>query len=552
MIDLIKAALTADALNLGPHWIYNQSKLKRAFPEGIDSLLDPMSPYHPKKKAGDFTHYGDQLLCMLQVHSLSGGWSHELFVSAWKEIWNDDKSYQDGATKTTLARLNGESDEISLSNDTAGAARALMTIPLMDRSDPQAVIAAVRANCEFTHADPETVDTAQYFARVLLLIESGTVLAEALRQAAEKALPTLQAQTYLDQAIAALEEPDHFKVAADFGLTCHNPEAFPLTLYYLLKFPESPGLALHANALAGGDNSARAIIIAMVLTAANGWDASLDPYYNELNEFQKIQALLKLPEPAPTRRRIEFPNDRGETLSAIIEVPATAPRAYAIFAHCFTCGMSSRAATEITSELARHGIATLRFDFTGIGKSEGNFAETSFLTNTKDLVSAANFLCGQVDFEAPQLLIGHSLGGAAVLAAASEIPSLRAVATIGAPAEPAHVNHLLADKIDEIRADGQAEVLLAGRPFQIGKRFLDDVEDHCQATQIGQLKLDLLILHSPTDDTVSISNAGEIYSHAKHPKSFISLPNTDHLLLKKGAAKHVAQLIATWSDRSLD
>lgn len=249
-----------------------------------------------------------------------------------------------------------------------------------------------------------------------------------------------------------------------------------------------------------------------------------------------------------SRETMTFQNQEGVEISAVLELPTTKPRSYAIFAHCFTCGKSSRAATHITSALAAQGIATLRFDFSGLGKSEGDFSDTSFLTNVGDIVAAAGHLAEA--YEAPKLLIGHSLGGAAVLAAAHALPSVTAIATIGAPADPAHVQHLFANHLDEIREKGEAVVQLAGRPFKIGKRFLDDVQDHCQPCHIADLKRDLLILHSPTDDIVGINNAAEIYAAAKHPKSFISLTDSDHLLLKPGAAEQAAEFIAVWSKRS--
>lgn len=249
------------------------------------------------------------------------------------------------------------------------------------------------------------------------------------------------------------------------------------------------------------------------------------------------------------RKILKFPNQSGDTLHATLELPKDSIRGYAIFAHCFTCGQSSRAATSITAALATQGIATLRFDFTGLGKSGGDFAETSFLTNTSDLIVAAQYL--EENYAAPFLLIGHSLGGAAVLASAHAMPSVKAIATIGAPADPAHVHHLFADSLDEIKTEGKATVSLAGRAFQIGKRFLDDVEHHCQPCHIAELGRDLLIMHAADDDIVSINNAADIYTAAKHPKSFISLTNADHLLLKPGAAEQVADLISAWAKRSL-
>lgn len=545
---LIKAALTADALNLGPHWVYNQAKLTREFPSGVFSLTAPVTNYHPGKAKGDFTHYGDILALILRTHALTGNWDHSLYTHTWQAFWKNTGSYQDGATKETLAHLEDPANPPSTSNDSSGAAIALALLSFLDLNDPAAVIGAIRNQTAFTHHDPETVDSAEFFARAVLHLLKKNSITDSLDHAANHTYAELDALSYLDRAKAALTSEDHLKVAADFGLTCHHPEAFPLTLYYLLRHPKNLVTALSENALAGGDNSARAIIIAILHTAAHGWSHELDALWTELNQQPELSALL--PEsPAGRRQALSFQNQNGDTLQATLELPVGTPQAYAIFAHCFTCGQSSRGASRITAGLAEQGIATLRFDFAGLGRSEGDFSQTSFLTNTQDLVAAAQYL--SENFAAPSILIGHSLGGAAVLATAHKLPSITAVATIGAPADPTHVQHLFADHLDEIEANGSAEVTLAGRPFQIGKRFLDDVKDHCQPCHIRDLKRDLLILHSPTDDIVGIENAAEIYTAALHPKSFISLTDSDHLLLKPGAAEQAADLIAAWAKRSI-
>ena len=548
--NLFKAALVADSLNLGPHWVYNQSALGRKFPSGVHALAAPATKYHPGKVAGDFTHYGDVLALMLNTHLVTGNASHQLYTHTWQEFWENTSSYIDGATQQTLDHLAApETAPASTSNDSAGAALALSLIAFLDTSDEAACIASIRQHVALSHGDPETVDSAEYFARVALLLLKGSSITDALFAATQANYANLDAASYLAKAKVELNAADHLKVAAGFGLTCHHPEAFPLTLYYLLRNPTNLSEALSENALAGGDNSARGIILAVLLTAANGWSDELTPLWAQLNQHQKLDALLPSPAPKAHRESLSFKNQEGNTLKATLELPAKAPRAYAIFAHCFTCGQSSRAATRITNALAKQGIATLRFDFTGLGKSEGDFADTSFLTNTEDLVAAADYLASE--YSAPSILIGHSLGGAAVLASAHSIPSVKAIATVGAPADPTHVHHLFGQHIEEIKANGSAEVSLAGRPFKIGKRFLEDVANHCQPCHIGNLKRDLLILHSPTDDIVGIDNAADIYIAAKHPKSFISLTDADHLLMQPGAAEQAADLISAWVKRSL-
>jgi fermentation-respiration switch protein FrsA (DUF1100 family)/ADP-ribosylglycohydrolase len=487
---------------------------------------------------------------ILNTHGVSGNWSHSLYKHTWIEYWSSTESYIDGATRQTIDHLNSpEASPASEANDSAGAALGLSLLAFLDTTDETASIAAVRQHVSFSHNDPETVDSAEYFARSTILLLKGSSLTEALELAAKHNYDHLDASNYLEKAKAALSTPEHLKVDADLGLTCHHPEAFPLTLFYLLRNPTNLSQALNENPLAGGDNAARAIIIAIILTASNGWSDELTPLWAQLNKHQKLEAQLPSEALKPRRETLSFTNQEGNTLQATLELPVDSPRAFAIFAHCFTCGQSSRGATRITNALAKQDIATLRFDFTGLGRSEGDFAETSFLTNTQDLVAAANYL--EENFAAPSILIGHSLGGTAVLATAHQLPSVKAIATVGSPADPTHVQHLFSQHLEEIKTNGSAEVSLAGRPFKIGKRFLDDVENHCQPCYIGDLKRDLLILHAPTDDIVGIENAAATYSAAKHPKSFISLTDTDHLLLKPGAAEQAADLISAWAKRSI-
>jgi uncharacterized OsmC-like protein/alpha/beta superfamily hydrolase len=244
---------------------------------------------------------------------------------------------------------------------------------------------------------------------------------------------------------------------------------------------------------------------------------------------------------------IKFPGALGAQLAARLELPAGAARAYALFAHCFTCSKDTLAASRIAAALTAHGIAVLRFDFTGLGGSEGEFGNTNFSSNVADLAAAAQWL--RQHHQAPKILIGHSLGGAAVLAAAQEIPEAVAVATIGAPYDPAHVKHLLASAVNQIEAEGAAEVNLAGRKFRIQKQFLDDIASRNNRDAIASLHKALLIFHSPRDTVVSIDNAAQIFMAARHPKSFISLDTADHLLTRKEDAMYVAAVLAAWASR---
>jgi putative redox protein len=248
--------------------------------------------------------------------------------------------------------------------------------------------------------------------------------------------------------------------------------------------------------------------------------------------------------------RFQFAGSEGHQLAAALDLPEREPIAYALFAHCFTCGKDVLAARRIATELASKGIAVLRFDFTGLGSSEGDFANSTFSSNVADLVLAADHL--RRTRKAPAILIGHSLGGAAILAAAGRIADAKAIVTIAAPSDPAHVTHFFADRIEDIRTQGKVEVSLAGRPFHIKREFLDDIAEHNLMTQLTQLHKALLVMHSPTDDTVGIDNATRIFVAARHPKSFVSLSGADHLLSKKSDAVYVADLIAAWVMRYLD
>ena len=251
----------------------------------------------------------------------------------------------------------------------------------------------------------------------------------------------------------------------------------------------------------------------------------------------------------PTEK-FQFEGEGGHQLAAALDLPDGTPIAYALFAHCFTCGKDALAARRIAVALAAKGIATLRFDFTGLGSSEGDFANSTFSSNVADLVRAAAHL--RETRKAPAILIGHSLGGAAILAAAGQIPEAKAVVTIAAPSDPTHVTGLFSDHVDHIRAQGEAKVSLAGRPFTIKREFLDDVAEHSLMDKIAHLHKALLVMQSPTDDTVGIDNATRIFVAAKHPKSFVSLSGADHLLSDRRDSAYVADVIAAWATRYVD
>lgn len=251
----------------------------------------------------------------------------------------------------------------------------------------------------------------------------------------------------------------------------------------------------------------------------------------------------------PTER-FQFTGEGGHQLAAALELPDGEPAAYALFAHCFTCGKDNLAAKRIAERLAMNGIAVLRFDFTGLGTSEGNFADTHFSSNVDDLVAAADYL--REHHGAPAILIGHSLGGAAVIAAAHRVPEARCVVTIAAPSDPKHVTAQFKNDVERIEAEGEVEVALAGRPFRIKRAFLDDVAQQKLNDYLANLHKALLIFHAPTDQVVGIENATFIFTHAKHPKSFVSLTGADHLLSKKSDAAYVANVIAAWATRYIE
>ena len=245
--------------------------------------------------------------------------------------------------------------------------------------------------------------------------------------------------------------------------------------------------------------------------------------------------------------KVEFEGALGETLAARLERPAGPALGWALFAHCFSCSKDVHAAQRIARRLTEHGFAVLRFDFTGLGASQGDFANTNFTSNVQDLIKAADWL--REAHSPPSLLVGHSLGGAAVIAAAPQIAEVQAVATLGAPADADHVRKQFAGKIDEIEDRGEAEVRLAGRPFTIRKQFLDDIEGRALDAVVGSMKAALLIAHSPVDEVVGIENATRLFVAAKHSKSFLSLDHADHLLSRESDAWSAADVIGAWAAR---
>jgi len=245
--------------------------------------------------------------------------------------------------------------------------------------------------------------------------------------------------------------------------------------------------------------------------------------------------------------KITFNSATGESLAARIDRPEGDIKAYILFAHCFTCTKDIFAAARMAKVLKEKNYALLRFDFTGLGASEGDFANTNFSSNVEDLLSAANFM--RDELEAPSILIGHSLGGSAVLAAKSKIPEVKAVVTLGSPADVAHVAHNFKSDIEKIMAEGEAEVCLVGRPFKIKKQFIEDVETVKLQEYVANLKAALLVMHAPLDQTVGIENASQLFSWAKHPKSYVSLDDADHLISRKEDAEYAAEVISTWANK---
>ncbi len=252
---------------------------------------------------------------------------------------------------------------------------------------------------------------------------------------------------------------------------------------------------------------------------------------------------------AISSEKVIFVGSLGKKLSGKLDKPEGLCKGWGIFAHCFTCSKDYLATSRISKLLAEQGIGMLRFDFTGLGESEGSFGETTFSSNVEDLVAASKFLAGLQ--EAPKLLVGHSLGGAAVLYAASRIPSVTAVATLNAPCNPQHVKHHFEHMVETLCYEGQAEVEISGRKFTMGKEFVEDLNEQKTDAVLKKTKAALLVCHSPQDDVVNIEQAAHIFSHARHPKSFVSLDTMGHLLTDPEDAQYIANVVASWASRYL-
>ncbi len=553
---LLLGSFIGDALSMGSLWIYNPKMIERKFGRVTDYNLPEANKYHPTKKSGDFTHYGDQTLVLLESVAKQRAFDSSDFSTRWQQLFSNYEGYVDGATKDTLDLLSsGISPEKagSSSNDLAGASRIAPILIAYAQKDFNEVQSVVEEQTAMTHNDPQVIETATFFARVVFRIFEGIGVEAAIEYAALFDYNHLPAEEWLELAINHLEL-DSVSALQKLGQDCHIDHAFPATLYLLLKYGDSFETANIENIMAGGDSAARGLIIGMVLGSKYGLESIPEKWITGLNAFTTIDNYFKtlFPENEVTQSKVEggkvsFLNSDGIELDARLEQPSEPPKAIALFVHCFTCSKEIAAATRISRALAGKGFAVLRFDFTGLGNSDGDFANTNFSSNIQDLVSAADFLRDNI--AAPTLLIGHSLGGTAVIAAGSQIPEVKGIVTIGAPSDPSHISHLFKSNLEKIETEGEATVLLAGREFRVKKQFLEDLDNQSVLKSLSESRPNLLVMHAPGDQTVSIDHARHIYDAAKHPKSFISLDDADHLLTRKKDSTFVAEMIAAWSTR---
>jgi len=554
---LLFGSFIGDAFSLGAHWDYNPSRIKRKHGRITDYISPESNQYHSLKKTGDFTHYGDQTLILLESISERKKLDLADFFKKWRRLFSDYNGYIDGATSDTLKNFSEKKpiEKVgSLSNDMAGAGRIAPLFTAYGTEQAEDLFKAVRLQTALTHGEANVVDAAEFFARIVLEILAGNSILHAIETAAEHVYAHLPAREWLEKARESVEE-DSVEAVKALGQDCHMPHIFPATLLLLLKHDNDFETCLIKNVMAGGDSAARGLILGMILGAAYGVEAIPKRWIDGLQARLKIESYLKdleapVANTASERRKTHkttFVNSEGLSLNARLETPAEKPRVYALFAHCFTCSKDVIAASRISRALSDRGIAVLRFDFTGLGNSDGDFANTDFSSNIQDLIAAANHL--RRNYEAPTLLIGHSLGGAAVLAAGLEIPEIKGVVTIAAPSDPLHVTHLFKDKITEIEGNGFVEVNLAGRSFTIKKRFLDDVREQKLLERLALSRQAFLIMHSPVDKTVSIDHARKIFEAVKHPKSFVSLHPADHMLSNKNDSIFVAEIVSAWANR---
>lgn len=554
---LLLGSFVGDAFSLGPHWDYNPSRIKRKHGRITDYISPESNRYHSSKKTGDFTHYGDQTLILLESISERKRFDSADFFEKWRRLFSDYDGYIDGATSDTLKNFSKNKSKESVgssSNDMAGAGRIAPLFAVYDKGQADDLYWAARMQTALTHNEATVVDAAEYFTRTVLEIMACNSIVNALEEAAAHVYAHLPAREWLEKARGLVEE-DSVEAVKALGQDCHMPHIFPATLLLLLKYTNDFKTCLIENVMAGGDSAARGQILGMVLGAAHGLEAIPKRWIEGLQAHSKIESYLENLEAPITmaesdRRKTHkttFVNSEGLNLNARLEIPQGKPRAYALFAHCFTCSKDVAAASRISRALSERGIAVLRFDFTGLGNSDGDFANTDFSSNIQDLIAAADHL--HRNYEAPTLLIGHSLGGAAVLAAGLEIPGIKGVVTIAAPSDPLHVTHLFKNKIPEIEGKGFVEVNLAGRSFTIKKRFLDDVREQKLLERLALSRQAFLIMHSPVDKTVSVDHARNIFEAVKHPKSFVSLYPADHMLSKKDDSMFVAEIVSAWATR---
>ncbi len=552
---LVYGAFIGDALSLGAHWIYNPSKITRIYGRITDYISPKDNKYHAKKAPGDVSHYGDQTMALLQSLAAGQRWDLQEFAQRWRRMFADYSDYMDSATQQTLdnfAAGAAPDDAGSGSDDLSAVGRIAPLFAVAALKQPAALHTAVRQQTAMTHNDPGVIEAGDFFAAVVMSVLAGSDISAAIFDAANRPYKTLPVVTWVAEAQDCLEL-DTVEAIAKLGQTCHNPDAFPSTIYLLLKYGDDLEACLIDNVMAGGDSAARGLLIGMVLGARRGFSAIPKRWVTGLRRASEIDALLarvdgSVDTAAPRRtEKVSFRNRAGILLDARLEQPAAEPKAFALFAHCFTCSKDLIGASRISRELSEHGIAVLRFDFTGLGNSEGDFANTNFSSNVGDLVAAAEYLA--THYRPPTLLIGHSLGGAAVLAAGAKIPGVKGVVTIGAPSDPSHVAHLFTCNLAEIEAKGTAEVNLSGRKFTVTKQFLDDIREQRLLEAVSKLRVASLIMHSPVDNTVSIDHAGKIFGALKHPKSFVSLHPADHLVSRKEDAAYIAEIISAWSSR---
>ena len=573
MRGLLLGSLVADAIAMPVHWIYNPSKIRTAYGR-IDSYVGPAhNKYHSTRQKGDLCHYGDQVLELMRSIGESGGFHVDHFSNRWRSMWENYSGYVDGATRDTLKNLEQGARPMnagSESNDLSGASRIAPVVVATLNGGADSINEAARIQTLLTHNDGAVIEAAEYFATLLLNILNGHSLSESMGLLAERHWDFLNIRSVMASNKTLLPEPTD-QALGKLGLTCHFPDAFPATLYLLQKYPDDFPTAVVENAMAGGDSTARGLILGAVLGALHGESGIPADWLHGMSCYSEVtQWLTHRGFPANDSSNsdndcgcdnvsdamqqyrsgtlaVKFQNAQGITLDARLEMPEAAdkpPVAFAIFAHCFTCSKDILAAARISRELTRHQVAVLRFDFTGIGDSGGDFSDTSFTSNVDDLVAAGEYL--RQNYQSPEFLIGHSLGGAAVIAAVNQIPGIRGLVTLAAPSDPEHVQHLFADRITELETDGKVTIQLGGKSVTIGQEFLNDIRNKNILKNLQDFQGATLIMHAPGDSVVSVNHAGKIFSAANHPRSFIAVDGADHLLSRKKDSIFVADIIGAW------